>query len=67
MNLKQSALEIIRFGQPQRIVSTPPAHGLGYLGVNHEGYVGGGHHLSVGSTWTDALTLPIKSGGGKRQ
>ncbi len=53
MNPKQNALEIIRFDQPQRIVSSPPAHGLGYLGVNHEGYVGGGHHLPVGSTWTD--------------
>ena len=53
MNAKQNALEIIRFGQPERIVCGVPARGLGYLGVNHEGYVGGGHHLPVGTVWTD--------------
>jgi uroporphyrinogen decarboxylase len=53
MNARQNALEIIRFGRPERIVCGLPSHGLGYLGVNHEGYVGGGHHLPVGSVWTD--------------
>lgn len=53
MNAKQNALEIIRFGKPERIVTGLPARGLGYRGVNHEGYEGGGHHLPVGSVWTD--------------
>lgn len=53
MNHKQNAIEIIRFGHPERIVSSPPSHGIAYRGCNHEGYEGGGHHLPVGSTWTD--------------
>lgn len=31
----------------------PPSHGVAYLGCNHEGYNGSGHHLPVGSTWVD--------------
>ena len=54
MNDKQNALEIIRFGQPERILSGPPGHGLHYFGMNHESWDGqGGHHLPTGSTWTD--------------
>jgi len=30
-----------------------PAHGVAYRGCNHEGYEGGGHHLPVGTRWTD--------------
>lgn len=26
---------------------------MAYVGCNHEGYAGGGHHLPVGSRWTD--------------
>jgi uroporphyrinogen decarboxylase len=50
---KSNALEIIRFGRPERIASGPPQFGIGYLGCNHEGFEGGGHHLPVGSQWTD--------------
>jgi uroporphyrinogen decarboxylase len=54
VNPKQNALEILRFGQPERVVSGLPCHGLGYFGVNHESLDGaGGHHLPVGSHWTD--------------
>ncbi len=53
MNAKENALRIIRFDRPERIVGGPPCHGLAYLGCNHEGYEGGGHHLPVGSKWTD--------------
>jgi uroporphyrinogen decarboxylase len=31
----------------------PPCHSVTYHGCNHEGYLGGGHHLPVGSTWVD--------------
>jgi len=30
-----------------------PLHLVAYLGCNHEGYHGGGHHLPVGSSWAD--------------
>jgi len=53
MDAKQNALEILRFGRPERVVSGVPTHGLGYRGCNHEGYTGGGHHLPVGSAWAD--------------
>ena len=53
MNPKENALRIIQFNQPERIVKEPPYHMLSYLGGNHEGYLGGGHHLPVGSRWTD--------------
>jgi uroporphyrinogen decarboxylase len=53
MNDKHNALEIIRFGRPQRVVQGPPCHWVGYFGVNHESFDGGGHHLPVGSKWTD--------------
>ena len=53
MNEKESALRIIHFDNPERVVSGCPCHGLAYLGCNHEGYEGGGHHLPVGSKWSD--------------
>jgi len=53
MNPKQNALEIIHFGHPERVMMAPPLHWVSYLGCNHEGYAGGGHHLPVGSSWTD--------------
>jgi uroporphyrinogen decarboxylase len=53
MNPKENAQRIIHFDHPERIVEGPPGHGIGYHGVNHEGYSGGGHHLPVGSFWTD--------------
>ncbi len=53
MNQKENARRIIDFDNPERVVSGCPSHGLAYLGCNHEGYEGGGHHLPVGSKWTD--------------
>ena len=53
MDDKANALEIIRFGKPERVMEGCPSHGVAYLGCNHEGYTGGGHHLPVGSVWTD--------------
>jgi uroporphyrinogen decarboxylase len=53
MTDKQNALEIIRFGNPERVTEGLGDYGLCYLGCDHEGYQGGGHHLPVGSKWTD--------------
>ncbi|MHB9033497.1 MAG: hypothetical protein ACYC6L_10655 [Anaerolineae bacterium] len=53
MNAKENALRIIRFDHPERMMMGPPSHSAQYLGCNHEGYEGGGHHLPVGSTWVD--------------
>lgn len=53
MNLKENALRILQYNHPERIVMRPPAHNVAYLGCNHEGYHGGGHHLPVGSSWID--------------
>ncbi len=53
MDNKANAIEIMNFGKPERIALGFPAHFTGYLGVNHEGFNGGGHHLPVGSWWTD--------------
>jgi len=53
MNAKENALRIIRFDNPERIVTGCPTTGIAYRGCNHEGYAGGGHHLPVGSRWTD--------------
>lgn len=50
---KQNALEIIRFGSPDHVAPGLSEHVLYYLGCDHEGYEGGGHHLPVGSEWTD--------------
>jgi len=53
MTPKENALRIIRFDHPERVQMEPPTHEIGYLGSNHEGFQGGGHHLPVGSAWTD--------------
>lgn len=53
MNPKENALRIIHFDNPAWVMRNPPTHLLSYTGGNHEGYQGGGHHLPVGSTWTD--------------
>ena len=53
MNAKENAREIISFGTPERVLNEIPAHRIAYRGCNHEGYQGGGHHLPIGSRWTD--------------
>jgi uroporphyrinogen decarboxylase len=53
MDAKENALRIIRFDEPERVVSNCPTHPIAYRGANHEGYSEGGHHLPVGSRWKD--------------
>jgi uroporphyrinogen decarboxylase len=57
MNNKLNALEIIRFGKPERVMAGIPSYGVGYHGVNHQGYgdagMASGHDRPVGSKWFD--------------
>ena len=53
MNPKENALRIIHFDHPEHIMTRIPQDLIAYHGCNHEGYSGGGHHLPVGSSWTD--------------
>lgn len=53
MQPRENALRIIRFDCPERVVTSYPVHDTYYVGCAHEGYEGGGHHLPVGSKWTD--------------
>ena len=53
MNPKANALRIIRFDHPQRVMVDPPEHVIGYRGVNHEGFIGGGDDSPVGMLWED--------------
>ena len=53
MNAKENALEVIRFGRPERVPFQVPFKRVSYLGCDHQGYEGGGHHLPVGSRWKD--------------
>ena len=53
MTDKENALRILKFDHPERVVGSWPGRGITYCGCNHEGYEGGGHHLPVGSHWTD--------------
>ena len=55
MNAKQNALEIIRFGKPEKVVGGLPCHGIGYFGANHEGFDNprAERGVPVGGTWTD--------------
>jgi uroporphyrinogen decarboxylase len=53
MNDRENALQIVHFGQPERVVSSLPAYTLAYLGVNHQGFAGGGHDSPVGERWMD--------------
>lgn len=53
MTEKQNALEIIRFGKPEKIVWHIPEYNLTYLGCNHESFDGVDDRAPVGSRWTD--------------
>jgi uroporphyrinogen decarboxylase len=53
MDPKENFLRILRCDHPERIVSGPPEHAVGYFGCNHEGYAGGGHNSPVGTRWLD--------------
>ena len=53
MDQKENFLRILRFDQPERIISRMPIHSLRYYGMNHEGFNGGGDDSPVGTRWTD--------------
>ncbi len=53
MTPKANALEIIRFGTPEWVPFGVPWRRISYLGCDHQGFEGDGHHLPVGSQWTD--------------
>ena len=53
LNPKENARRVVAFDRPERVVGGCPNHQVCFRGCNHEGYEGGGHHLPVGSTWTD--------------
>ncbi len=53
MTDRENALELIRFGRPERVAFGVPFRRVAYLGCDHRGYEGGGHHSPVGSSWTD--------------
>jgi uroporphyrinogen decarboxylase len=55
MTDKQNAMEILRFGKPDRVVGGMPAHWIGYFGVNHEGFDApdAPNGIPVGRGWTD--------------
>ncbi len=54
MDAKENALRILRFDNPERIVTGLPLHTASYTGCNHESYDGsGGHNCPVGTVWTD--------------
>jgi len=53
MTARENAMNIIRFGRPERITSGPPCYTISWLGANHEGFDGKGHDRPVGSWWTD--------------
>jgi hypothetical protein len=53
MDLAANARAIIGFGRPERVLTGIPGHQLKYFGCDHESWDGGGHHLPVGSSWTD--------------
>ena len=53
MTARENALRIVRFDRPEYVMTGLPCHGIGYRGVNHEGYAGGGHECPIGTRWTD--------------
>lgn len=54
MNPKENALKIIRFDNPERVVSSPPVYHLSYHGCNHESFENDlGHNQPVGTKWVD--------------
>jgi len=57
MDDRQNAMEIIRFGKPERVMSALPAREVGYLGANQQGYgdtgMSDGHQRPAGSRWLD--------------
>jgi uroporphyrinogen decarboxylase len=57
MTNKQNAIEIITFGNPERIVPHIPSYNVAYVGAHHQGFsdsaMKSGHDRPVGSKWFD--------------
>lgn len=56
MNKKENAIRIIRFNNPERVVSNVPKFQISYQGANHQGIDDNrddGHDRPVGSKWQD--------------
>ncbi len=53
MTERENVLEIIRFGKPAKVMAGIPMHAVDYFGCHHDGFDGGGHHLPMGSKWSD--------------
>ncbi|MCL2362418.1 MAG: hypothetical protein FWC73_11475 [Defluviitaleaceae bacterium] len=57
MNDKQNALEIIKFGKPDRVMTYAPCYGVSYYGADHQGYEctehAYSHNRPVGGKWLD--------------
>jgi uroporphyrinogen decarboxylase len=53
LTAKQNAMEIIRFGKPEKIVQGIPAYTLKYYGVDHESWEGVKEDSPAGAKWID--------------
>ena len=53
MTERENALEIIRFGHPEKIVWHIPEYNLTYLGCNHESFDGVSDSAPAGTRWKD--------------
>jgi len=55
MNIKETALEILRFKRSDILLQGFPTFEMSYYGANHEGYETNGksHDVPVGTFWTD--------------
>jgi uroporphyrinogen decarboxylase len=53
MDQKENFLRILKFDQPERIISRMPLFTLHYFGMDHEGFDGGREDGPVGARWTD--------------
>ena len=57
MTDREVFFETVRFGKPDRMLFGVPSYGLGYMGVNHQGFDDNdhddGHNKPVGAKWVD--------------
>jgi uroporphyrinogen decarboxylase len=53
LSARDNALEIIRFGKPERITQGLPAYTLKYYGVDHESWDGVTEDCPAGTRWLD--------------
>lgn len=53
MTNRENLMELIKFGNPERIVTYIPEYALYYRGCHHDDSEGRGHHSPVGTVWKD--------------